>query len=507
MTSLFPTDWQGWTGATGYTDTKYAPIVTTNDGCQVLVCEKFDGGSATVGTVFKRTLTGLTNGTYRIELFGAAASTKGRDAYIVSDMTSANEGDETAVYLYAKTAGGTVKKYIPVHWATSFSEVATAVLNEVKVTNGTVEIGMYSEKKYTNWHVVQIKGVAALVDAEELHTHVLQQAQTTLADEAYSCVTGTERTALTQAVNNNTTVSPRTAAAYQTAIHAIESATATFTAAKESYDAFVSAKSLTAGYSFPYATSARQAAAEKAAKATPASAADAASKTEALLNSYRQYAESSALMEGIEGSSDVTATYIQNPKAAEAIDAAVWQTMLGAGSGGSISILSNEPWTDGNGSTAHSYFDGGNWTASAWDVTFKQDISLPAGRYQLTAMGRSSADVALTLFANDITGEMAHIGSSGGLFNRGWEQTSVEFELKETATVSIGVRGVTSTIHNWMSFSNFRLTQFPLSMTGIGSVENAKAAKNNEVYDFSGRKVAKPTRGIYIVNGNKVAIK
>ena len=507
MTSLFPTDWQGWTGATGYTDTKYAPIVTTNDGRKVQMCEKFDGGSATVGTVFKRTLTGLTNGTYRIELFGAAASTKGRDAYIVSDMTSANEGDETAVYLYAKTAGGTVKKYIPVHWATSFSEVATAVLNEVKVTNGTVEIGMYSEKKYTNWHVVQIKGVTALVDAEELHAHVIQQAHTTLADEAYAAVTGAERTALTQAVNTHTTVSERTAEAYKTAIDAIESAIATFTAAKESYDALVAAKSLTAGRSFPYAASAKQTAAEAAGMATANSAADAVSKSEALLKAYRQYAESSAMLEGVEGATDVTATYIQNPRAAENIDATVWQTVLGEGSGGSIGIRSDEPWTDGNGGTDYRYFDGGNWGSSAWDVSFKQDISLPAGRYQLTAMGRSEQGVTLTLFAGNATAEMAHIGAAGGLFNRGWEQTSVEFELKEPATVSIGVRGVTSTIHNWMSFSNFRLTQFPLSMTGIGSVENAKAVKDNEVYDLSGRKVAKPTRGIYIVNGNKVAIK
>ena len=83
--------------------------------------------------------------------------------------------DETAVYLYAKTPGGTVTKYIPVHWATDFngSGIATVELNGVEVTDGTVEIGMVSEKRYTNWHVVQIKGVTALVDAEELHANTL----------------------------------------------------------------------------------------------------------------------------------------------------------------------------------------------------------------------------------------------------------------------------------------------------------------------------------------------
>ena len=254
-------------------------------------------------------------------------------------------------------------------------------------------------------------------------------------------------------------MSERTAAAYQAAVTALDDATKTFTDAKESYDGLVTAKTLVEGRSYPYATDAKRQAAENAAAATPTSSADAANKTEILLTAWRQYAESSALMEGIEGAVDVTATFIRNPKAEEAIVTSVWQTVRGEGSGGSITIRSNEPWTDGNGGTNHRYFDGGNYDASAWDVTFKQDITLPAGRYQLTAMGRSSQNVALTLIAGEETADMAHIGNSGALFNRGWEQTSVEFELTEKTTVSIGARGVTSVIHNWMSFSDFRLVQ------------------------------------------------
>ena len=66
---------------------------------------------------------------------------------------------------------------------------------------------------------------------------------------------------------------------------------------------------------------------------------------------------------------------------------------------------------------------------------------------------------------------MAHIGNTGGLFNRGWEQSSVEFELTTGATVGIGVRGVTPAYHNWMSFSDFRLVQFPGDDTGVDSKE------------------------------------
>ena len=395
-------------------------------------------------------------------------------------MTASDEGDETAVYLYAKTASGTVKQYIPVHWALDFnsSGIATAKLNKVEVTDGTIELGMFGEKKFTNWEVVQIKGVTkftnwevvqikgvtALVDAEELHENTLSKAQEALNDAAYVNVVGSERTALSQTIADNTTVSERTAAAYQAAISALETANKTFTDAKASYDAWAGIKNR----KFPYASRAKKAVAESAAAVLPTNAADAVSRAETLLPLYRQYAESSAMLEGVDGATNMT-SYINNPKAEEDVEG--WTTVLGEGSGGSISIRNDQPWTDGRGSTSHKYFDGGNYGVTGWDVAFKQDITLPAGHYQLTAIGRSAQDVTLTLFAGDETAEMAHINADGGLFNLGWEQTSVEFELIQEATVSIGVRGVTSAYHKWMSFSEFRLVQFPGNVNVEGDID------------------------------------
>lgn len=161
--------------------------------------------------------------------------------------------------------------------------------------------------------------------------------------------------------------------------------------------------------------------------------------------------------------------------------------------GGSIGIRSDEPWTDGNEGTIHSYFDGSNWDATAWNVTLKQDITLPAGQYQLTAMGRSSQDVTLTLFVDEegteLGQEMAHIGASGGLFGRGWEQTSIEFELDGRTTVGIGVRGETGAQYNWMSFSEFRLVQFPADPTGISSFSVDEGMKKEGKFMEHGRVV------------------
>ena len=165
LTAQFPTDWQGWTGASGAVGWA-APQVTTNDGRVVAACEAYNEGTiAQTGVVFSRKLTGLANGTYMIELYGAAAFTPGR-----SCSSTLEEGDETAVYLYAETPAGTVKQFIPAHVAGDFNStgIATATLPNVEVTDGTITIGMYKEKGLTNWHVVQIKGVTATVDAVEV---------------------------------------------------------------------------------------------------------------------------------------------------------------------------------------------------------------------------------------------------------------------------------------------------------------------------------------------------
>ena len=43
--------------------------------------------------------------------------------------------------------------------------------------------------------------------------------------------------------------------------------------------------------------------------------------------------------------------------------------------------------------------------------------------------------------------------------------------------------------------------------TAISEVRGLKAEVRGEFYDLSGRKVAQPTKGLYIVNGRKVVIK
>ena len=212
LTSQFSalTDWQKWTGATGYTATNYCPTVDINDGTKKQVCEKYETTCATTGDIFYQTVTGLTTGTYKIELYGGAAFTYGRgfgsmaftgeigtgDAWGTHNSETYTAGEhidtETGVKMYAITSEGTYEEEIPIYYATNFPDgAATVVLDGVKIgVNGEVKIGMNKTSQSTNWHVVQLKGVTAQVLAKDLyaaHQTELQalvaEAQALVADE------------------------------------------------------------------------------------------------------------------------------------------------------------------------------------------------------------------------------------------------------------------------------------------------------------------------------------
>lgn len=190
LTSQFSalTNWENWSGATGYTATNFCPKVTPNGLPEVQVCEKYETSCTTTGDIFYQTISGLSVGTYRIELYGGAAFTYGRgfgsqaftgetgtgDAWEThySDTYTAGQhiDTETGVTLYAQTSTGTVSKEIPIYYATNFPDgAATVSLDNVIVgSNGEVKIGMSKTSQSTNWHVVQLKGVTATVDAPSL---------------------------------------------------------------------------------------------------------------------------------------------------------------------------------------------------------------------------------------------------------------------------------------------------------------------------------------------------
>ena len=351
----------------------------------------------------------------------------------------------------------------------------------LKVLDGKLRLGVKNNGVMgarwfgVDWIKLTQVGDVQASDYEAGFNAALNDAKAALSAEENAVIVGEEKTALETAIEKNSEVAEETVDAYKAAIAALQSATKTFIDAREPYATLASTKESVAGYAekYAYASADKISAVNTTAEATPASAADATSKNESLTTALRAMAESHTKAEGVEGAAIVE--IITNPSAEDGTNG--WTVVKGEGSGGSINVLSNEPWTSADGSTAHKYFDGGNWGASAWDVSLTQDVELAAGKYMLSAIGRASGDVALSLFAGEKKAEMPAIGAAGGLFNRGWNYTSVEFEVNAKSTVTIGVQGVTEKQYNWMSFSDFKL----VLIEAIYSVNVAEGIENGTV--------------------------
>ena len=330
--------------------------------------------------------------------------------------------------------------------------------------DGQLTIGVKgtSTSQWVIWDNFQLTYLSSEVPADEFepaYQNALAAAIEALQNEDYSVVDGIEKENLENTINKYNNVEG-SQAAYEEAIKALVAATNAYIAAAPAYLAFGDAQAQLAACQimYPYASEEKLAAAKQVGLVTIENAEQAEEMAARLLALCRQVAESSALLEGVEGSRVLT-ELIQNPNAEYGTDG--WEFILEDGTSGRVDIMSNEPLTDGDGNSNYRYFDGLNWSSDYWNGTLQQEITLPAGRYLLTVSGRASSDVMMSVFAGEDNEEMIFgEGATGGLYGKGWNDASVEFELAEESNIYIGVRGETSVAHNWMSFTRFRLAQF-----------------------------------------------
>ena len=265
------------------------------------------------------------------------------------------------------------------------------------------------------------------------------------------------------------------------AIEPLKAAVAAYNDVNVHFVAFADAKAKYATLNTQYASEEKIAAVNAIAEKTPASADEADALLADYIKAVRVLAESNALAEGVEGATNYTES-IKNANA-EALDG--WTTSLGEINKGKIEIKNGEPFTDAEANSTHTYFDGGSWGDKAWDVTFSQDVTLPKGKYLLTATSRASVDLAsFTLFAGEARADMQHVGNAGELFDRGWNDCSVEFEVAEDdATVNLGVQGVADKQYQWMSFTRFRLVKVGEVAPSILEINNLADLRKIEVED------------------------
>lgn len=156
--------------------------------------------------------------------------------------------------------------------------------------------------------------------------------------------------------------------------------------------------------------------------------------------------------------------------------------------------------------------DGEKITSSSVDALTADEpvlINAAAGDYEFTATDASIAATADGLVTN-------------GLLNASYSGTTAavnthNYVLQNSATYGVNFYQVKETAATMLPFRAYLVTPSDAPVlfldfgnevvTGVNDVRSKMADGMGEVYNLNGQRVAKPTKGLYIVNGKKVVIK
>ena len=369
-------------------------------------------------------LTGLPSGRY---ILTAAAF---RDQLI----TDATDGD--AVYVFANDAETLVNAATPAFYSV-----------EVSITAGTLRFGVRSKVVKYRWmgiDNVSLEYVEGLGLTEFINAYDAAYAAAVAArdNNDYSNVGGVEKAALLAAI----ALQPeQTQASYESAIAALQSATASFTAAKNSYDLLAIEKKTAKGLGM----------------------------SDALI------AETVDNKTGLEALYDLKeAEYVY---VTEEFNYPVELEARGWIPEGPVGSLTGQHY-DGSNSSSYLEQSSNAWGSSAWEISYKYEKTLPAGKYIFKVAGRRAAGTGTTMGLtvtnvnnSNVLGSVNDFpeGDTGlginkkgktsfdandpeGFANngagRGWQWRYVMFELSSETTVQVAVNAAATTNHQWMSF-------------------------------------------------------
>lgn len=284
--------------------------------------------------------------------------------------------------------------------------------------------------------------------SEVAYNQAKEAANAALANEANQVVTGEEKTKLEDAIRTD---KGTTVESIDAATAAVKAATETYVAAVPSYQALADAKTMK--LDFTYASAEKKDAFDKALQVEAAtSAKDATDKTNAIYTAARAYAESNGKAEGVEGAEDCTASVV-NANFADKLTG--WSSSQ---NGGNLQTLSGESWTTSEGVTGTPYYD--YWNGSANNQHAYQNVSgLKAGKYIVTIKARALAGFNLYMLINDEKKvDINEIGNTGGLFGRGWNDYTAEFEVGNDGMVKLEVANMPAQNQaGWFGFGDVRL--------------------------------------------------
>jgi hypothetical protein len=132
---------------------------------------------------------------------------------------------------------------------------------------------------------------------------------------------------------------------------------------------------------------------------------------------------------------------------------------------------------------------------SGQGVVLKKTAS---GSITMTPTSSNSSD---DYSGNSLVGTMTNITNPGNAYVLNNKNGIGFYKLKSTGTIGANKAYLTYSGASAPEFFGFGET------TSISEIEKMRNVENETFYDLQGRRVAQPTKGLYIVNGKKVVIK
>ena len=374
--------------------------------------------------------------------------------------------------------------------------------NIAQLEPGTIAVGSKASASYwiDDFRLFYGTDEASLIDA--IYADAKQNAQATLDNPAYAIITGAERTALQEAVSS-------TDGDKLQLVKAMQQAAMTFIAALDNYTAFEKAKTGAAPYTkenYPYGSAEKLQLIETLKSTSPESGKEAAQLATQIDKACFDYYVSNAYCEGVERT-DYTANILDANATETASHWAAQNVAIRTDKTGWTNPKTNKTDKVVYGVTADYYRSGANTAA-----IMKQTLNgLPKGKYviSITMMGSTGSDLYV-FFNRELVGTMTGIGTgSGGKYGAGWNDFVFEFEKADDSDMPLQLQSKYEANYKDWYVDNFRL--YLLSdegedPTAVNTLQQ-RGTNARQYYDLQGRRVAQPTRGLYIVDGKKVIMK
>lgn len=321
-------------------------------------------------------------------------------------------------------------------------------LTEKTTITISIEAGANLKHNWASFGDYSVMAKPNTAASEVAYKQAVDAANAALNNKANQVVTGEELANLNAAIaaDKGTTVG-----SIDAATAAVKAATETYVAAVPSYQALADAKTME--LDFAYASAEKKTAFAEALQVEAAtSAKDATDKTNAIYTAARAYAESNGKAEGVEGAVDCTDRVV-NANFADKLNG--WSSSQDKGN---LNAYNWESWTTSQGSDKEFYYD--YYNGSANNQHAYQNVSgLQAGKYIVTIKARALAGFNLYMLINDEKKvDINEIGNTGGLFGRGWNDYTAEFEVGNDGMVKLEVANMPAQNQaGWFGFGDVRL--------------------------------------------------